>query len=39
MDWNTNTVKRNNNTGWIVQVNDKVNAADMTLYVICVNAN
>jgi hypothetical protein len=39
MDWNTNTVKPNNNTGWIVQVNDKVNAADMTLYVICVNAN
>ena len=39
MDWDTNTVKPNNNTGWIVQVNDKVNAADMTLYVICVNAN
>ena len=39
MDWNTNTVKPNNNTGWIVQVNDKVNAADMTLYVICANAN
>lgn len=39
MDWNTNTVKPNNNTGWIVQVNDKVNLADMTMYVICVNAN
>jgi Collagen triple helix repeat (20 copies) len=39
MDWDTNTVKPNNNTGWIVQVNDKVNLADMTMYVICVNAN
>ena len=39
MDWNTNTVKPNNNTGWIVQVNDKVNLADMTLYVICANAS
>jgi Collagen triple helix repeat (20 copies) len=39
MDWSTNTVKPNDNSGWIVQVNDKVNAADMTLYVICVNAN
>jgi len=39
MDWDTNTVKPNNNSGWIVQVNDKVNAADMTLYVICANAN
>jgi len=39
MDWNTNTVKSNNNTGWIVQVNDKVNLADMTMYVICLNAN
>ena len=39
MDWNTNTVKSNNNTGWIVQVNDKVNLADMTMYVVCVNAN
>ena len=39
MDWSTNTVKPNNNTGWIVQVNDKVNLADMTMYVICVNAN
>ena len=38
MDWSTNTVKPNDNSGWIVQVNDKVNAADMTLYVICVNA-
>jgi hypothetical protein len=39
MDWDTNTVKANNNTGWIVQVNNKVNLADMTMYVICVNAN
>ena len=41
MNWNTNpvTVKPNDNSGWIVQVNDKVNAADMTMYVICVNAN
>jgi Collagen triple helix repeat (20 copies) len=39
MDWSTNTVKPNNNSGWIVQVNDKVKLADMTLYVICVNAN
>jgi len=39
MDWNTNTVKPNDNSGWIVQVNDKVNAADMTLYVVCVNAS
>jgi hypothetical protein len=39
MDWSTNTVKPNDNSGWIVQVNDKVNAADMTLYVICVSAN
>jgi hypothetical protein len=39
MDWTTNTIKPNDNSGWIVQVNDKVNAADMTLYVICVNAN
>jgi hypothetical protein len=38
MDWNTNTVKPNDNSGWIVQVNNKVNAADMTLYVVCVNA-
>ncbi len=38
MDWNTNTVKPNDNSGWIVQVNDKVNLADMTLYVVCVNA-
>ena len=38
MDWNTNTVKPNDNSGWIVQVNKSVNAADMTLYVICVNA-
>ena len=38
MDWNTTTVKSNDNSGWIVQVNDKVNLADMTLYVICVNA-
>ena len=39
MDWSTTTVKPNNNTGWIVQVNNKVDLADMTLYVICVNAN
>ena len=39
MDWTTNTVKPNDNSGWIVQVNNKVNAADMTLYVVCVNAN
>ena len=39
MDWSTNTVKPNDNSGWIVQVNNKVNAADMTLYVVCVNAN
>ena len=39
MDWTTNTVKPHDNSGWIVQVNDKVNAADMTLYVICVNAS
>ena len=38
MDWSTNTVKPNDNSGWIVQVNDSVNAADMTLYVVCVNA-
>ena len=38
MDWSTNTVKPNDDSGWIVQVNDKVNAADMTLYVVCVNA-
>jgi Collagen triple helix repeat (20 copies) len=39
MDWSTNTVKPGDNSGWIVQVNNKVNAADMTLYVVCVNAN
>ena len=39
MDWNTNTVKPNDNSGWIVQVNSKVNAADMTLYVVCANAS
>jgi hypothetical protein len=38
MDWSTNTVKPNDNSGWIVQVNSKVNAADMTLYVVCANA-
>jgi hypothetical protein len=38
MNWDTNTVKPNDNSGWIVQVNNKVNAADMTLYVVCVNA-
>jgi hypothetical protein len=41
MDWNNNpaTVKPNDNSGWIVQVNDKVNLADMTLYVTCANVN
>ena len=39
MDWSTNLVKPNDNSGWIVQVNDKVNAADMTLYVICANVD
>jgi len=39
MDWSNNTVKPNDNSGWIVQVNNKVNAADMTLYVICANVN
>ena len=39
MDWNTNTVKLNDNSGWIVQVNSKVTAADMTLYVVCANAS
>ncbi len=39
MDWSTNSVKPNDNSGWIVQVNRNVNAADMTLYVICANVN
>ena len=39
MNWDTNTVKPNDNSGWIVQVNSKVDAADMTLYVVCVNAS
>lgn len=39
MDWSTTTVKPNDNSGWIVQVNNKVNAADMTLYVICANVD
>jgi hypothetical protein len=39
IDWSTNKVKPNDNSGWIVQVNSKVNAADMTLYVVCVNAS
>jgi hypothetical protein len=39
MEWTTNTIKPNNNSGWIVQVNNNVNLADMTMYVICVNAN
>jgi hypothetical protein len=39
MDWDTNTVKQNDNSGWIVQVNKNVQAADMTLYVICANAS
>lgn len=38
MNWSTNTVKPDDNSGWIVQVNNKVNLADMTLYVICANA-
>ena len=40
MDWTATppTVKPNDNSGWIVQVNGKVNAADMTLYVVCANA-
>jgi hypothetical protein len=33
-----NTVKPNDNSGWIVQVNDKPENQDMTLYVVCVNA-
>jgi hypothetical protein len=33
------TVNRSDNSGWIVQVDDEVSAADMTLYVICVNAS
>jgi hypothetical protein len=39
MNWKTNTVKPNDDSGWIVQVNDKVNLADMTVYVVCANAN
>jgi hypothetical protein len=40
MNWtDPPTVKPNDNSGWIVQVNDKVKAADMTMYVVCVNAN
>jgi hypothetical protein len=39
MDWDTNTVKQHDNSGWIVQVNKNVQAADMTLYVICANAS
>jgi hypothetical protein len=39
MDWSTNTVKSNDNSGWIVQVNKSVTLADMTLYVVCVNAS
>ena len=39
MDWDTNTVKPNDNSGWIVQVNKNVQTADMTLYVICANAS
>jgi hypothetical protein len=39
MNWDTNTVKPNDHSGWIVQVNNKVNAADMTLYVICANVD
>jgi hypothetical protein len=40
MDWNTFTIKPNDNTGWIVQVNSaSANAHDLTVYVICVNAS
>jgi len=39
MDWNTNTVKPGDNSGWIVQVNDSVNLADMVLYVVCANVS
>ena len=39
MDWSTNTVRPGDESGWIVQVNDKVNLADMTLYVICADVN
>ena len=39
MDWTTNKVKPNDNSGWIVQVNNKVNLADMTMYVVCANVN
>jgi hypothetical protein len=39
MDWSTTTVKPGDESGWIVQVNSKVNLADMTLYVICANVS
>ncbi|HYX76487.1 MAG TPA: hypothetical protein VE757_04855 [Gaiellaceae bacterium] len=39
MDWSTNSVKPNDHSGWIVQVNRNVNAADMTLYVICADVD
>ena len=39
MDWTTNTVKPGDNSGWIVQVNDSVNLADMVLYVVCANVS
>jgi len=39
MDWNTNTVKPGDISGWIVQVNDSVNLADMALYVVCANVS
>ena len=34
-----NTVKPNDHSGWIVQLNDKPSAQDLTLYAVCVNAN
>jgi hypothetical protein len=39
INWGANTVKPNDNSGWIVQVNKKVTLADLTVYVICANAN
>ena len=34
-----NTVKPNSHSGWIVQLNDKPSAQDLTLYAVWVNAN
>jgi hypothetical protein len=41
MDWATMTVKPGDNSGWIIQVNNGggLNAHDLTMYVICVNAS